>query len=128
MNKHLLLMSGFPTISVEFEEAYVEVTFAILLAANPAAETKLFNFSFVANVTGDLLLVLLLIFIFGLLILYANENMLRYQKARGKSYAFKDGFSYLSGITFQRDLGGKVPNKVPQESCLYSLMLQWLSL
>ena len=96
---------------VEFGESYVEIAFAILLAANPAAETELFNFSFVANVTGDLLLVLLLIFIFGLLILYANENMLRYQKVRRKSYAFKDGFSYLSGVTFQRDLGGKVPEQ-----------------
>ena len=96
---------------VEFGESYVEIAFAILLAANPAAETELFNFSFVANVTGDLLLVLLLIFIFGLLILYATENMLRYQKVRRKSYAFKDGFLYLSGITFQRDLGGKHPEQ-----------------
>jgi len=82
-----------------------------LVASNYADEMKFFNFNFVANVTGDLLLALLGIFIVGLIILYAAENFESHQKSEKRTYTWREGFFYLSGITFQRDLGGKNPNQ-----------------
>ena len=96
---------------VEFGESFLQVTLGILIASNYAAEMNFFNFNFVANVTGNLLLALLGIFIVGLIILYATENFESHLKSQKRTYAWREGFFYLSGITFQRDLGGKNPNQ-----------------
>ena len=94
---------------VDFGNSFLQVSLGILVAANYADEMKLFNFNFVANVTGDLLLALLGMFICGLILLYVTENGLHRLKGLERDYAFRESFSYLSGITFQRDLGGGNP-------------------
>ena len=95
---------------VDFGESYMQVSLGILVASDTVDEMQFFNFSFVANVTGNLLLVLLFMFIFGLMVLYATENIINRQKqCKKNAYALRESFSYLSGLTFQRDLGGKNP-------------------
>ena len=96
---------------VDFGESYIQVTLGIVVASHTIAEMKFFNFSFVANVTGDLLLVLLFMFIGGLIVLCGTENAINHFRCNNKRYALREGFSYLSGITFQRDLGGKNPEQ-----------------
>ena len=97
--------------AVDFGESFLHVTLGILVASSYADKIKLWNFNFVANVTGDLLLVLLGIFTCGLIVLYTTENFLNHLNGLKRTYAFREGFSYLSGITFQRDLGGENPNR-----------------
>ena len=96
---------------VDFGESFLQVTMGILVASNYAAEMNVFNFNFVANVTGNLLFALLGMFICGLIVLYVTENFVNHQRGQEKKYACRDGFSYISGITFQRDLGGKNPQQ-----------------
>ena len=96
---------------IDYGESFLHINLGILVASDYADDVNFFNFNFVANVTGDLLLVLLGMFICGLIVLYATENSLNHLKSIGKNYAFREGFSYLSGITFQRDLGGGNPNR-----------------
>ena len=97
--------------AVDFGESFLHVTLGILVASSYADEIEFVNFNFVANVTSDLLLVLLGIFTCGLIVLFATENFLNRLKGLKRTYAFKEGFSYLSGLTFQRDLGGSNPNR-----------------
>ena len=96
---------------VDFGDAFLHVTFGILVASIYAEEVKFFNFNFVGNVTGNLLLALLGMFICGLIVLYVTENFLNRLKGLERHYAFRESFLYLSGITFQRDLGGGSPNR-----------------
>ena len=97
--------------AVDFGESFLHVTLGILVASSYVNDIKLFNFNFVASVAGDLLLVLLGIFTCGLILLYATEKFLNRLKGLQRTYAFGEGFSYLSGLTFQRDLGGGNPNR-----------------
>lgn len=96
---------------VEFGEAFMDITLAIMLPSHTVDKMGFLNFNFVANVTGGLLLVLLLVFVSGSLLLYGLENTLRWQKNLTEPYEFREAFTYLSGITFQRDLGGKNPEQ-----------------
>ena len=96
---------------VDFGNAFLHVSLGILVSSDYADEVKLCNFNFVANVTCDLLLALLGMFICGLIVLYSTENFLNRLKGLERSYVFRESFSYLSGLTFQRDLGGANPNR-----------------
>ena len=96
---------------VDFGVAFFHITLGILVASSYADEIAFFNFTFVANVTGNFLLALLGMFISGLIILYAVENFLNRLNGLEKDYAFREAFSYLSGIAFQRDLGGGNPSQ-----------------
>ena len=96
---------------IDYGESFLHITLGILVASNYADDMKSLNFNFIANVADDLLLALLGIFICGLIVLYVTENFLSRLKGLERYYAFGEGFSYLSGITFQRDLGGGNPNR-----------------
>ena len=96
---------------VDFGNSFLHVSLGILVASDYADEMKLSNFNFVGNVAGDLLLALLGMFICGLIVLYATENFLNRLEGLERSYVFREIFSYLSGLTFQRDLGGANPNR-----------------
>ena len=96
---------------VDFGESFLHITLGILVASHYADDMKFFNFNFVGNVAGDLLLALFGMFICGLIILFVTENFLNRLKSLERYYSFKEGFLYLSGITFQRDLGGRNPNR-----------------
>eukprot|EP00795_Rhopilema_esculentum_P014569 gene14569-5642_t len=113
-----LIMAPITTTSkrsnvIDFGETVLDVAFAIVLLSNQKTEFPFVNLSFVENIDGSLLLVLLAMFLFGLFFIYLLENTLFYKRNESskKIYNFKDGFSYISGITFQRDLGGKNPKK-----------------
>ncbi|XP_065053994.1 glutamate receptor ionotropic, NMDA 2B-like [Rhopilema esculentum] len=98
---------------VDVGEPMFHISLAILLLQQYETELSFLNFSFVNNVDGDLLLVLLAMFLFGFCFIYLLENTLFSKKDESskRSYNLKDGFAYVSGITFQRDLGGKSPKK-----------------
>ena len=96
---------------VDFGESFLHIALGILVASTYADDIEFLNFNFVANVTGDLLLALFGMFICGLIILFVTENFLNRLKGLERYYAFRECFSYLSGITLQRDLGGRNPNR-----------------
>ena len=96
---------------VDFGESFLQVTMGILVGSNYADEMNVLNFNFVANVTGDLLFALFGMFICGLIVLYVTENFVHHHRGQKRKYASREGFSYISGIAFQRDLGGKNPQQ-----------------
>ena len=106
-----LTLTSKRSTAVDYGESFVHVTLGILLASNQPDDMIFFNFNFVANVTRDLLLALLGICIVGMIILYATENIESNQKSQKRTYAWRESFFYVSGITFQRDLGGKNPQQ-----------------
>ena len=97
---------------VEFGEIYMEITLVIIIPIKQAHNLQFLNFGFVRSVSSDLLLGLLSAFIFGTILLYLLENRLMVNKHDNNyHYRLKECFTYFSGITFQRDLGGKNPTR-----------------
>lgn len=96
---------------VEFGEIYMEITLVIVLPTKQSNNLQFLNFGFIQSVSSDLLLGLLGAFIFGTIWLYCLENRLMINKHDNYNYRFKECFTYFSGITFQRDLGGKNPTR-----------------
>ena len=97
---------------VEFGEIYMEITLVIVIPTKQTHNLHFLNFGFVRSVSSDLLLGLLAAFIFGIILLYFLENrMMVNEYGNNYRYHLKECFTYLSGITFQRDLGGKNPTR-----------------
>ncbi|XP_066917623.1 glutamate receptor ionotropic, NMDA 3A-like [Clytia hemisphaerica] len=74
------------------------------------------NWEFLAPLSTRLRVWILVTFIIGVYLIYILENQhLVLQRIIDKGvfprYQWREGFSYFSGLTFQRDLGGKNPQR-----------------
>ena len=97
---------------VEFGEIYMEITLVIVISKKQTDNLQFLNFGFVRSVSSGLLLGVLGAFIIGTILLYLLENRMMVNKHDNSNlYRFKECFTYLSGITFQRDLGGANPTR-----------------
>ena len=74
------------------------------------------NWEFMKPLSTELRIWILVTFIIGVYLIYILENQhLVLQRIIDKGvfprYQWREGFSYFSGLTFQRDLGGKNPQR-----------------
>ncbi len=96
---------------IDFTESYVEISLAFVMMSAEKAALPFVNFKFMSYLSTNLLLSINAMFWIGFLVLYFFENISR--KGANWSSKFKysanQSFTYLSGLTFQRDLGGKAP-------------------
>ena len=98
---------------VEFVQPYTEVKQGIMMLNNK--ETKELAFHFFSFMETDLSWTFLGFAIIGLCVVYIIEYIsMRYQgrleeEASNTRPLWMETFTYISGITFQRDLGGRNP-------------------
>ena len=99
---------------IDFGETFMGIDLAFLLRKRNHKKSNFVNFDFMAMVHGDLLWAILGIFIAGLALLYVLENRLKCMagKEGRPDYPMKESFTYFSGLTFQRDLGGRNPKHI----------------
>ena len=98
---------------VDFVAPYTSVPQAILLLKKQ--DLMLINFNFLLVLDEDFAWALFSFFIFGFFVIYFYEYIsMRYQgrleeEASNTKPLWMETFTYVSGITFQRDLGGRNP-------------------
>ena len=100
---------------VDFSSPYMVVELGIIINTQSNSGNFL-NFTFLTYMSENLLWSILGIFLAGIVIVYCFENeQYLFKKTRRRkrqfSYPWKEGFTYFSGLTFQRDLGGKNPQR-----------------
>ena len=101
---------------VDFTEPFIRVDLGILTSSKQPA-LKFLNFNFLTYLSETLLWLILLCFIIGTILVYVfeNEQMVLARifdpNLRPPVYPWREGFSYFSGLSFQRDLGGKNPRR-----------------
>lgn len=100
---------------VDFCEPYMRVDLVVMIST---LNNKLsfINWEFLSPLSHDLRIWILCTFIIGTVLIYILENQhLVLKRITDKSvhadYPWREGFSYFSGLTFQRDLGGKNPRR-----------------
>eukprot|EP00794_Sanderia_malayensis_P015932 gene15932-17533_t len=82
-------------------------------------ELKFINWQFANKIESNVIVAVFVGIILGTILVYWFENEELFSKrfacaARGNypaRYSLREGFTYYSGLTFQRDLGGKNPTK-----------------
>jgi len=100
---------------IDFCEPFLLVELGIMIST--IHDTLDFiNWEFLAPLSGELRAWILVTFIIGVYLIYILENQhLVLQRIIDKGvhprYQWREGFSYFSGLTFQRDLGGKNPQR-----------------
>lgn len=99
---------------VSFSEPFLESNLAFLMPSGQDQDLPFLNFAFIKYLSDDLLWTILGVFIGGMIIVYILENTSRDGKAgiNTNNYHLKECFTYFSGLTFQRDLGGHNPKKL----------------
>ena len=97
--------------AVEIGESFLEVVLSILMRKKMSTSTKFVNFGFMQMLSGHLLICVFCLAVFGIFLLFLVENRFWLTKhvTASKYFPFLEAFTYFSGITFQRDLGGKNP-------------------
>eukprot|EP00794_Sanderia_malayensis_P016058 gene16058-17681_t len=112
--------------AVDFTASFAQVKAGIIISTHNK-QLNVLNFSFLSYISGTLYWCLLGAFIGGLVLVYSFENeksiccgrqsseddtgRLSRKRRHHNSYTWKDSFTYFSGLTFQRDLGGKSPTQ-----------------
>lgn len=100
---------------IDFSEPYMEAGMGILIST--IQDTFAFiNMEFLAPLENDLRYWIVGTFIVGTILVYLLENqrlaLLRIIEPNTyPRYSWREGFTYFSGLTFQRDLGGKNPQR-----------------
>lgn len=70
------------------------------------------NWSFINSLTNDLLAALCVATIIILVLVYTLENI-GYLLKYDQRYPFRESFSHINGVLFQRDLGATLPRRWP---------------
>ena len=96
---------------VDFSEPFMRVDLGIIISTAPSPPDFV-NFTFLSFISPNLLWLLLAVFISGTILIYLFDNRRLYfpQRRRRITYPWREGFTYFSGLAFQRDLGGKNPS------------------
>ena len=103
---------------VQFTSPFMRAPLGILMS-NKKDRITFVNFTFLVYMTEQLLWCLLATFFVGIVTVYSYENARSFFALRGQEfndddsykYIWKESFTYFSGLTFQRDLGGKNPKR-----------------
>ena len=103
---------------VQFTSPFMRAPLGILMS-NKKDRITFVNFTFLVYMTEQLLWCLLATFFVGIVTVYSYENARSFFAPRGQEfndddsykYIWKESFTYFSGLTFQRDLGGKNPKR-----------------
>eukprot|EP00794_Sanderia_malayensis_P008227 gene8227-9107_t len=109
---------------VDFSEPYLEVSLAVLMLSNHKETLPFINFAFLNQISEELLWALLGVCIVGIILVFLLENLSRNLSRRPtaaketnakkglRHYSLRECFTYFSGLTFQRDLGGRNPKQL----------------
>ena len=100
---------------VDFTEPFMKADISIL-TGEVRPIISFINWEFLTPLEGNLRWWIVGTFVIGTVLIYILENQdLVLKRITDKEvyarYRWRDGFSYFSGLTFQRDLGGKNPRK-----------------
>lgn len=100
---------------VDFCEPYWKIDLGIMISTMMNS-LSFINWEFLGPLSVQLRIWILVTFILGTILIYVLENQhLVLKRITDKTayprYQWREGFSYFSGLTFQRDLGGKNPQR-----------------
>ena len=104
--------------AADFTTPYMFDQMGIITKPQPVV-ANFFNWSFIDPLGTDLQLALWLLISFAMLLLYLLENTIYFYNYRRfhhlvestPYYCFLEGMTHISGVTLQRDLGGKHPER-----------------
>lgn len=94
---------------VDFTEPILASTYGIIRRTK-TPQLSVVNWVFLNYLELELLILIIITFLSCSLLLYICENILLHFKMK-KRYKSREVFTYLSGLLFQRDMGGKNPKR-----------------
>lgn len=92
---------------VDFTD-YFMLSYIGIIRRNEQEKLPVVNWVFLRTLKTDLLIGLLVAFVTVFVFMFVYENLL-FILYKQNYYASREAFSYIAGLTFQRDLAGKVP-------------------
>jgi len=96
--------------AVDFTKHFMLTAIGIVRSRRES-ELPVVNWEFMKTLKADLLFGLVFSFALVFAFMFGYENMNYYLDKTRKYYPTREAFSYVAGLTFQRDLAGKTPNK-----------------
>lgn len=97
------------SVVVDFTSPFMLTSIGIV-RKRKALELPVINWEFLKMLKLDLVLGLVSSFAVVFIFLFTYENINHYVHSEGY-YPTREAFSYIAGLTFQRDLAGKTPHK-----------------
>lgn len=101
---------------VDFTAPYSENRMGMVFKPS-MSDVSLINFVFVSQISHELIFAILLLIVGTIALQFTTENnfllkRLINKERKGKYYPMKECITHCIGLALQRDLGGKVPNKL----------------
>ena len=103
---------------VDFTTPFMRTEIGILTLKKIQKNTDYLNLDFLANLSQETRYAIIVFFVLAMIIIFGTENTTLYFKDQFKrsyynrrqaTYPVYECFTYISGLFFQRDLGGKNP-------------------
>ena len=103
---------------VDFTTPFMRTEIGIVTLKTMKKNTNYLNFNFLANLSDKTQFAIVIFFLLAMFIVFGIDNTALYFKDQFKRsyynrsqamYPVYECFTYMSGLSFQRDLGGKLP-------------------